>query len=344
MKPSEIKDLLRFAVPNGQNVLLVGAPGIGKTAIVNQIADELGCTLVVTTPGVEDPTVPAGFPFPDRDTGTAKFLPFGSLARAMSAVERVIWFCDDFGQAPRATQAAYMPLLQGGVGDHTLPEHVTFVGATNGRDHNAHFQGLLDPVKSRFATIITMEADLEESLAWGMAHGWPPEYVAWLRYRPELLSPGRPDGCGDFDQYPSPRSHHFAQRWLACPNELIRRAAIVGAIGAGAESELFAFVMLAKELPDLDAMIADPTTFTWPEQPGLKLAMIAGLAHRAKREIATPLMSLAAKILDTGDWEYGRMMVQDCIRQCPDFDETKAFADFAAGPYAEVHEEIHGGG
>jgi hypothetical protein len=79
--PSQLKELLTLYIPKRLPVLITGRPGIGKSDIVDEAADDTDHELLISHPVVEDPTDSKGLPFPSPDGLTAKFLPFGDLER-----------------------------------------------------------------------------------------------------------------------------------------------------------------------------------------------------------------------------------------------------------------------
>src|SRR6185436_20188967 len=101
-----------------------------------------------------------------------------------------LWFLDDLGQAPPAVQASYMPwLLERECAGNRLPDHVVVMAATNRRTDRAGVAGVLEPVKSRFASIVTLEPDVDEWCDWAIKQPFmPPEVVAFIRFRPETLN------------------------------------------------------------------------------------------------------------------------------------------------------------
>jgi hypothetical protein len=97
---SQLKSLLLAYVPQRLPVIVSGRPGVGKSDIVEQVANELDHELLISHPVVEDPTDSKGLPFAAPDGQSARFLPFGDLERALQARKRpLIWFLDDLGQA-----------------------------------------------------------------------------------------------------------------------------------------------------------------------------------------------------------------------------------------------------
>src|SRR3972149_4736181 len=113
MTPNKLKDILKDAVTHGEQLLIVGMPGIGKTDIVKAACNDLGADVIMSHPAVSDPTDYKGLPFKITDNSHAEFLPFGETWRAIQADKLTVWFIDDLGQASEAVQKALMQLLLG---------------------------------------------------------------------------------------------------------------------------------------------------------------------------------------------------------------------------------------
>ena len=128
MRPSAVSALLAQAIAHREPVMLVGAPGVGKSDLVGQAADAAGAALIVSHPVVSDPTDYKGLPY--ATNGRADFLPFAELRAAVEAVEDTVFFLDDLGQAPPAVQAAAVQLLLARrVNGHRVADCVTFLAA-----------------------------------------------------------------------------------------------------------------------------------------------------------------------------------------------------------------------
>ncbi len=75
----------------------------------------------------------------------------------MTATKLTACFIDDLGQATPAVQAAAMQLiLARTLNGHRVSDHVVFIAATNRRTDRAGVSGILEPVKSRFATLVEL--------------------------------------------------------------------------------------------------------------------------------------------------------------------------------------------
>lgn len=342
MKPSELTSLLHAAIPARIPVLIVGSPGVGKSHLVEQSAKHVGATLITSHPAVSDPTDAKGLPWVSADQQSARFLPFGDLAQAVNATAPTVWFLDDLGQAPASVQASFMQLLLARrVNEHVLPPCVTFVAATNRRTDRANVSGILEPVKSRFGAIVELDADLDEWCAWALTHQIAPQIVAFLRFRPDLLNKFAP--TADMVNSPIPRTWAHAstllQMNLAAP---VLRHAIRGAVGEGAAVELFAFLQVYEELPDLDEIIANPKGWGFvPKKPATLYAVVTGLAMKATQATLAPIVTFAERMADKGHGEFAALLLRDIIRRDAALMSSPGFMKVLSGPLGKLIEGRH---
>lgn len=340
MRPSIAVPTLARLIAARLPVLLTGAPGIGKSDVVEQAARSAGADVILSHPAVADPTDARGLPWIAQDATSATFLPFGDLARAMRADAPTVWFLDDLGQAPAAVQASYMQLLLAReVNGHKLPDCVSFVAATNRRADRAGVSGILEPVKSRFATIIELRPTLDDWCAWALRAGHvPAELIAFLRFRPELLSAFDPSP--DMTNSPSPRTWSNAARLLALdlPPAALSDA-LAGAVGSGAATEFLAFMGMFKQLPSIDAILIDPDAQPLPSSPSARYATCTALAMRATVAAFPRVARYAERLEQAGSGDFAALLLRDVVRRIPAVTHSPAFSNLVAGPLGAV---LHG--
>jgi len=63
VSPKQLAELLSAMIPARLPVLITGAPGIGKSDIVAQAAQQAQADLLISHPVVEDPTDAKGLPY-----------------------------------------------------------------------------------------------------------------------------------------------------------------------------------------------------------------------------------------------------------------------------------------
>ena len=333
MRPSDVSQLLTRTAPEGLPILLVGAPGVGKTSLVQQAADNLGYQLLISHPVVADPTDAKGLPWPDASTGTARFLPFGELAQAIAATEPTIWLLDDLGQAPAAVQASYMQLILGRkLNGHQLPDCVSFVAATNRRQDRAGVSGILSPVKSRFAAIVPVDADLDDYIGWALSQTfYAPEQVAFHRMRPDLLLSEEPSA--DIANVPSPRTWaHLARLHSLNLPENLRLSAYAGAVGEGPAVEFLAFLGMYRSIVSVDRILMDAANAPIPAKPGELYAVMSGLAFRANDSTFDRIGTYLRRVADNGHGEFAVLCARDSIRRTPAVEFSTGWVSLMSTP------------
>lgn len=339
VRPKQLEELLEKCIAAGHPVAIKGKPGVGKTDIVQQTATRLDADIVVSHPAVEDPTDAKGMPWPDAESGQAHFLPFGNLSRVLNAKKPTIWFVDDFGQATAATQSAYMQWLHGGrLGEHQMPDNVTMVIATNRRTDRANVSGVLEPVKSRFVTLVELEPNLDDWTEWALNQDFiPTELVAFLRFRAELLCDFQP--TADLTNSPVPRTWANAARVMNLKlSPELNAAALGGAVGEGAASELLGFLNLYRELPDIGDMLDDPENAMLPgvDQPNLLYAIVTAMGARSSKKTFGAISRYAERLTDNAAAEFATLLVRDAVRKDDSVTQTDDFVRLMTGELGEM--------
>ena len=273
MKASVISSALRTLVAARQPVFIWGGPGIGKSAVVRQLAEALAVPLQDVRALLLDPVDLRGLPFLGTDGrskwATPEFLPQDGTG---------ILFLDELNAAPAMVQAScYQLVLDRKLGEYTLPEGWAIVAAGNRDSDRAVTTRMPTPLRNRFVHL-EFEVDLQEWSEWAIQAGIRPEVIAFLRFRQELLSAFDRDS----NAFPSPRSWEFVSCILgAAPDQSVEHELFAGAVGAGAATEFSAFLKTFRELPNIDAILMNPLKEPVPENAAAQYAVASALAHCA---------------------------------------------------------------
>jgi MoxR-like ATPase len=276
MKASAISSALRALVAAQQPVFVWGGPGIGKSAVVKQLAEASKITLQDVRALLLDPVDLRGLPFLGSDGrskwATPDFLPQNGAG---------ILFLDELNAAPPMVQAScYQLVLDRKLGEYTLPEGWAIIAAGNRDSDRGATTRMPTPLRNRFVHL-DFEVDVQEWSEWAIQAGIRPEVIAFLRFRPELLSAFD----RDTNAFPSPRSWEFVSRILDSLDSKSRSAleheVIAGAVGTGAATEFSAFLRMFRELPNIDAILLNPTQEPVPENAAAQYAVASALARCA---------------------------------------------------------------
>ena len=294
-------EALAVAVGAGVPVLLWGSPGTGKTSAVISLGDALGWPVETVIGSIREPSDFAGLPV--VVDGSVRLSPPGWATRLAQAGEGLL-FLDELTTAPPAVQAAMLRVvLERVVGDTRLPAGVRVVAAANPPDEAADGWELAAPLANR---LVHLDWPIDgKYVAKGLAVGFrrpalagienPPSAAqtaaaraavgAFLEVRPPLALQ-LPRSAADAGRgWPSPRSWEAVAKLLAAceaadASEAARAALVEGAIGDGAALEFLAWLEHL-DLPDPEAVLADPDGFVLPERSDRAFAVLTAVASVA---------------------------------------------------------------
>ncbi|MEJ2579172.1 MAG: MoxR family ATPase [Kineosporiaceae bacterium] len=299
---------LALTVAANLPVLLWGQPGIGKSSTLEHLAAGLGLPLETVIASVHEPSDFSGLPVIGADPARngIPMAPPDWAVRLHRAGEGLL-FLDELSSAPPAVQAALLRVvLERRVGSLALPARVRIVAAANPPSTAADGWQLAPPLANRFVHLPWRH--IPEVVVRGLGGVWPSVPLPrldpsltdaavarartavcdFLRVRPDYTHrlPTSADGRGG--AWPSPRTWEMAVRLLAFgyASDVAHEAvaiAVRGTVGDGAGLELLAFLD-RRDLPDPEAMLADPEAFTPPQRGDLVHAALEALVTAVRAD------------------------------------------------------------
>jgi hypothetical protein len=318
MTPTAVSQALRqLVVEEKQPVFIWGSPGTGKSGVVHQLATELGIALRDIRALLLDPVDLRGLPFVGKDGrsqwATPDFLPQDGEG---------ILFLDELNAAPAMVQAScYQLVLDRKLGEYTLPEDWAIVAAGNRDSDRAATTRMPTPLRNRFVHI-DFEVHVQEWSEWAIKANVRPEVIAFIRFRPELLSAFDRDA----NAFPSPRSWEFVSRILnSGPDPSAEHELSAGAVGTGAATEFSAFLRMFRELPNIDSILLNPTQEPVPENAAAQYAVASALA-RCASDTNFDRICLYLNRLPT---EFRVLCVRDATLRQPAIRSTAGYIRFA---------------
>ena len=150
-------------------VFVYGAPGIGKTEIVNAVGKKMGMKVYTFIASTMDPSDVRGIPMPNKQKGYADWFPPKEFVHDENK-EPAIYFFDELNMATQEVRAAfYQLILSGKLGDIDISNSLR-VGAGNQRLLVPEVRGawLGTPLATRF-NIYWMLPDLSSWLNYAKA-------------------------------------------------------------------------------------------------------------------------------------------------------------------------------
>lgn len=281
-------------------VMLWGAPGIGKSSVVSQVAAESGLEFIDLRLSQLAPTDLRGLPVVDHEAEIARWFAPEFLPRNGQG----ILFLDEINMAaPTMQGVAQQLILDRRVGSYTLPQGWRVWAAGNRKEDRAAVSTMPAPLANRFIHI-EVEADLNTFTEWANLNGVDPLVMGFLRYKPQLLH--------EFNEHkvawPSPRS------WVVAGE--LRKAGLEPALSVGeaAGLEFEAFVRVFQALPDLESIVKGSFSGKLSKAPDVRYAALSGLVPLITNERDLE-NALKVFMQDGGAEDWAVLLVKDVIER-----------------------------
>jgi len=320
MRAELLKETLKSLFPIQRTVCIEGAPGGGKTTIVQQVADELGVPVIerhMPTMLVED----FGILFPKEDKTLEYKLPDWFPVKGKAPEAGILLF-DDRNQAPAELQKVLANICQArNLHGSYLPDGWQVVSTGNRQSDRAGANRILSHLRNR-ETVLELETHLDDSTKWMIDNGVKPEVTSFLRFRPNLLHDFDPQR----DQNPTPRS------WVEGVSDVLGTVpagaefeCFKGAVGEGAAAEFTGFIRIWRKLPNPDAILMNPTTADVPRDPATLYALAGAISQRATESNFERVCTYAERMPP----EFSVLTISYAARKNPDLANTQAFTKWS---------------
>jgi hypothetical protein len=270
-------------------VFLWGPPGIGKSELVSEIANELGGYMIDLRLGQMDPTDIRGIPFYNKENGKMDWAPPIELpdAELASQYPVVILFLDEMNSAPPATQsAAYQLVLNRRVGKYILPDNVVMVAAGNRESDKGVTYRMPTPLANRFVHL-EMRVDFPSWQEWAVTNKIHKDVVGYLSFAKQDLY--------DFDSksssraFATPRSWYFVSEILSddeIDNDTLTNL-IAGTVGEGLAVKFMAHRKIAGKMPKPEEILSGKVTDLKVKEISAMYSLVISMCYELKEAVET---------------------------------------------------------
>lgn len=321
--------------------LLQGEPGIGKSSILKQIADDLGYDHAY----IDVPNLDLGdiaMPVIDHETKTTRYYPNARFK--VHEGKPVVIMLDEFTKGADPVKNMLHPMLEKAnprLGDISLNDN-NIVFLTGNLTTDGVGDSLKAHSRNRLVPVTIAKPTAEEWIEWGMNNGIEAEVLAWANQYPHIFASYTDPAQNDNPYIYNPRKHQLAfvsPRSLATASNIVRArkeldadtviAALTGAIGEAGARDMQAYIEFSDQLPTWEATIKDPAKTKIPQSPGACAIVVFGAISRVTKETITPFMEYLERF--DAEWQavFAINIAKTPSKQSIAF-SCKAFADWVA--------------
>ena len=308
MKASNITKVVNKLIVKKLPVFIWGAPGIGKSSIVKQIASEQGLEFLDLRLSLLDPTDLKGIPFFNAETNEGVWAKPSFLPSAPDS--KGILFLDEINTAPPAVQAsAYQLILDRKVGEYELPEGWSIVAAGNRENDRGVVYKMPPPLANRFVHF-EMDVDFDDWKAWAYSAKIDSSVIGYLAYDKSMLFTFDP--TSNEKSFATPRSWEYVDSIIksGIDAELILDS-ISGAVGREAAVGYISFKKVMNNLPDLNTILDGTQTEIEEEDSKVMMGLAIGLVNALLENSNATAIDNVLKFSLQLPGEFAIMLVKD---------------------------------
>ncbi len=320
MKATNLVKSLSALVEQKVPTFLWGAPGIGKSSIVKQIAQDKKIGFIDLRLALMDPTDLKGIPFYDKESHTALWAPPAFLP---SEGEGIL-FLDELNSAPPSVQSsAYQLILDRRVGEYELPDGWAIVAAGNRDGDRGVTYRMPSPLANRFVHF-EMEVDVNDWRYWAYKKGLDDRIIAYVSFKNEHLFTF--DAKSDAKSFATPRSWEYVNSVLKSQiDEDVLLDVLSGAVGKEVAVGFLSFSKVMDRLPDIEAILSTGEG-EYSDEVGVLYALSSGLVSAVLKD-ESALENLLSYTLELKS-EFAVLIVQDLQRNGVKMEHSKIFKEW----------------
>lgn len=191
----ELREIIEKYINGSENlnyaVKILGHPGVGKSAIVKEIADKMNYYFIDTRLAFKENVDLGGYPVPDHETQQMiyfrpKFIPPVNIP---DGYKGILWFLDESNRAhPTVIQTLFQIITESKCGEHLLHKKTSIILAGNlGDEDDTTITQFDDSALDGRLAIFHLKPSAEDWLVWGYEEHIHPYVLKYISSFPEKL-------------------------------------------------------------------------------------------------------------------------------------------------------------
>lgn len=326
----KLQQTLKVCWDNGIIVVVMGPPGCGKTQIAIQTAAETNrqyTEMLLAGRDVGD----VFMPYVSENRLNFHYNPALPIKGSQFDGQRCVLNIDEFSGAKPLMQNLLLKVFdERKIGEAYLADDVALMATGNRAWDLAHVEQLSAALGNR-AAFITVEPDLDAFISHGVARGFNPVTLAWVKFDPtylfffnaEQFLAGDPAFC-------SPRSNERVSKLQFAydrgeMDDDIFRSLVCGTIGNVIGTKYVGFQRLRGDMPDTDKIMLG-TEMKVPTSPDVIYATIFACVQKVTRQSVGNVINYVTKMRP----EWHQMFNSTLVAAKPMLAATSEYGQFAA--------------
>lgn len=283
MTIKDFGECIEFNIANNikHSILGLGAPGIGKSQMIQQIGAKYGYKVIDIRLSQMSEVEIGGLIYPNEDKTKTRWLTPEILPDEARDGKKTILLLDEITSCTKRVQvAAYQLILDRKIGQYTLPEGTFVIALGNREEDDGVFVRLAAPLANRFEI---HEIDVDFS-AWkndyAIPHKVHPYVIKYLSFNPSALHTQKEDA--EEMVFASPRSWDRVSDILKIDSDLRKEVILYkirGNIGVAEANQFISFCRSEKARIGVDEFLEGAPA---PAEPSHASMLIDGLVEKVK--------------------------------------------------------------
>ena len=191
----ELSRIIEKYITSSENlnyaIKILGHPGVGKSALVKEIADKMNYFFIDTRLAFKENVDLGGYPVPDHNSQQMiyfrpKFIPPADIPEGYKGI---LWFLDESNRAhPTVIQTLFQIITENKCGEHLLNKKTSIILAGNlGEEDDTTITQFDDSALDGRLAIFHLKPGAEDWLAWAYEEGIHPYILKYISSFPEKL-------------------------------------------------------------------------------------------------------------------------------------------------------------
>ena len=280
--------------------MVVGSPGVGKSDIAKQLADAYDLKLVDIRLSQMDLTDLCGFPFPNKETGKAEYMPMNIFPLEGDEIPEGykgwLLLLDEINSAPPSVMAAaYKLILDRMVGAINLHKNVAIIAAGNLSTDKAIVNKMSTALQSRMIHF-ELTVDYKEWIKWAELNDIDHRIMSFIEFKPELLHKFDPNH--NDSTFATPRTWSFASRLIKNKEKIdnVGLVTLAGTLSEGVAREFVGFCDIYAELPNLSEIMKNPSRVKYKDEASINYALSGIVSANLDGNTAENLMKFLIRL------------------------------------------------